>query len=167
MPNFKPNDQKTKTFWKRLEYDANFQTTRNNYMFPTVTDLGLSLGYKLGHSNVVGVGMSYKLGWGNGIRHIALNSQGVGLRSYLQMKLKGSFSATGGFEYNYTTPFTSYQQLKQLQYWTKSGLVGVTKTISVKSRVFKRTSVSLLWDFLSYKAVPKTQPILFRLGYSF
>ena len=34
MPDFKPNDQKTKTFWRRLEYGANFQTTRNNYAFP-------------------------------------------------------------------------------------------------------------------------------------
>jgi hypothetical protein len=167
MPDFKPNDQKTKTFWKRLEYDANFQTTRNNYMFPTVTDFGFSLGYKLGHSNLIGVGSSYKLGWGNGINHIAFSSQGVGLRSFLQIKIKGSFSATGGFEYNYTTPFTSYQQLKQLEYWTKSGLVGVTKTVSVKSRVFKKTTLSLLWDFLSYQAVPKTQPILFRIGYTF
>jgi hypothetical protein len=166
MPNFKPNDQKTKTFWKRLEYGANFQTARNNYMFPTVSDFGLSLGYKLGHGNIIGLGASYKLGWGNGIQHIALSSQGVGLRSYLQIKLKGSFSATGGFEYNYTTPFTSYQQLKQLQYWTKSGLVGVTKTVSVKSRVFKKTSVSLLWDFLSYEQHPQTQPLLFRVGYS-
>ena len=167
LPNFKPNDQKTKTFWRRLEYGANFQTTRNNYMFPTVTDFGLSLGYKLGHNNVVGVGASYKLGWGNGVQHIALSSQGVGLRSFLQIKLKGSFSATGGFEYNYTTPFTSYQQLRQLQHWTKSGLVGVTKTVSMKSRVFKKTTVSLLWDFLSYYQTPHTQPILFRLGYGF
>jgi len=166
MPNFKPNDQKTKTFWRRLEYGANFQTTRNNYMFPTVSDLGLSLGYKLGHGNIVGAGMSYKLGWGNGIRHITLSGQGAGLRSFLQIKLKGSISAFGAFEYNYTTPFTSYQQLTQLQYWTKSGLVGLTKTISVKSRVFKKTTLSLLWDFLSYQQVPKTQPLLFRLGYS-
>jgi len=167
MPDFKPNDQKTKTFWRRLEYGANFQTTRNNYLFPTVTDFGVSLGYRLGHNNLVGVGASYKLGWGNGIQHVTFSSEGVGLRSFLQIKIKSSFSATGGFEYNYTTPFTSYQQLKQLQYWTKSGLVGVTKTVSMKSRVFKKTTLSLLWDFLSYQQVPKTQPILFRIGYAF
>src|SRR6185312_3598648 len=167
MRNFKPNDQKTKTFWKRLEYGADFQTTRNNYYFPMVTDFGLSLGYKLGHNNVIGVGASYKLGWGNGIQHIAFTNEGVGLRSFLQIGIKGSFSATGGFEYNYTTPFTSYQQLKQIEYWTKSGLIGVTKTVSLKNRVFKKTSVSLLWDFLSYQEVPKTQPILFRIGYNF
>jgi len=167
MPNFKPNDQKTKTFWRRLEYGVDFQTTRNNYYFPMVTDFGFSLGYKLGHNNVIGVGASYKLGWGNGIQHIAFTNEGVGLRSFLQIKIKGSFSATGGFEYNYTTPFTSYQQLKQLEYWTKSGLIGVTKTVSMKSRVFKKTSISLLWDFLSYQQVPQTQPLIFRIGYSF
>lgn len=167
MPDFKPNDQKTRTFWKRLEFGTNFQTTRNNYMFPTVSDFGLSVGYRLGHDNIAGLGASYKLGWGNGIQHIALSSQGLGLRSFLQIKIKGSFSATGGFEYNYTTPFTSYQQLKKLQYWTQSGLLGVAKTISTKSKVFKKTSLSLLWDFLSYQAVPKTQPILFRIGYNF
>src|SRR5581483_1510628 len=149
-----------------LEYGANFQTTHNNYYFPMVTDLGASLGYKLGHGNVVGIGASYKLGWGNGIQHIALSSQGVGLRSFIQIRIKGSFSATGGFEYNYTTPFSSYQDLRLLQYWTKSGLIGVTKTVSLKNRVFKKTSVSLLWDFLSYQQVPRTQPLLFRIGYS-
>ena len=167
MPDFKPNDQKTKTFLKRLEYGVDFQTTRNNYYFPTVTDFGLSLGYKLGHDNVIGVGASYKLGWGNGIQHIAFSSQGVGLRSYLQIKIKGSFSATGGFEYNYTTPFANFQQVKQLQYWTRSGLIGVTKTVSMKNRTFSKTSLSLLWDFLSYQQTPPTQPFLFRIGYNF
>jgi len=167
MPDFNPNDQKTKTFWKRIEYGANFQTTRNNYYFPMVTDFGFSLGYKLGHNNLIGLGASYKLGWGNGIRHIAFTSEGVGVRSFLQIRIKGSFSATGGFEYNYTTPFTAYQQLKQIAYWTKSGLIGVTKTISMKSTVFKKTTLSLLWDFLSYQQAPRTEPILFRIGYNF
>jgi len=167
MPDFKPNDQKTKTFWKRLEYGANFQTEHTDYYYPTVTDFGASLAYKLGHDNLLGIGASYKLGWGNGIQHIAFSSQGVGLRSFVQIRIKGSFSATGGFEYNYTTPFANYQQLKQLQYWTKSGLIGVTKTVSMKNRVFKKTTLSLLWDFLSYEQVPQTEPFVFRIGYSF
>lgn len=167
MPDFRPNEQKTKTFWKRLEFGMNFQTTKNNYYFPTVTDLGLSMGYKLGHSNSVGVGASYKLGWGSGINHMALSSQGVGLRAYLDIKIKSSFSATGGFEYNYTTPFSSFQQLRQISHWTRSGLIGISKTVSVKSRVFSKTKLQLLWDFLSYQQVPKTQPIVFRIGYNF
>ena len=167
MPDFKPNDQTTKTFWKRLEYGSNFQTTHNNNYFPTVTDLGLSVGYRLGHSNIVGIGASYKLGWGNGIQHIALSGQGAGLRSFVNIRIKGSFSATGGFEYNHTTPFTSFQQLRALERWTQSGLIGVTKTVSMKGRMFKKTTLSLLWDFLSYQQTPPTQPLLFRIGYVF
>jgi hypothetical protein len=43
----------------------------------------------------------------------------------------------------------------------------VTKTVSMKSTVFKKTQISILWDFLSYEQVPRTPPFLFRVGYSF
>jgi len=167
MPDFKPNEQKTKSFWKRLEYGTNFQTTRNNYAFPTVSDFGLSVGYKVTDRSTVGIGVSYKLGWGNGIRHIAFSSQGAGLRSFVDIKIKGSFSASGGLEYNYTTPFRSIQQLYHWDNWTRSGLLGISKTVAMKSRVFKKTKLQLLWDFLSYGQRPRTQPILFRINYNF
>jgi len=167
MPNFKPNDQKTKTFLKRLQFGFNFQTTHTSNYYPSLLSLGLSLGYKLGHSNVIGIGASYELGTGNGINDIRFTSSGLGLRSFVNIKIKGSFSASGGFEYNYTTPFTTYQQLRQIEYWQKSGLIGVTKTISMKSKVLKQTTLSILWDFLSYQNVPPTQPVIFRMGYTF
>jgi hypothetical protein len=167
MPNFKPNDQKTKTFLKRLQYGFDLQATHYNNFYPALLSLGVSLGYKLGHSNVVGVGAAYELGTGNGIRDVRLTSQGLALRSFIDVKIKGSLSATGGFEYNYVTPFSSYQQLRQIQYWQRSGLIGVTNTISTKSKVLKQTTLSLLWDFLSYQNVPQTQPVIFRMGYNF
>jgi len=167
MPDFKPNNQKTKNFWRRLEYGTNLQTTRNSYYFPTVSDIGVSVGYKLSDKHIIGIGASYKLGWGNGIQHIAFSSQGAGLRSFVDIRLKGSFSVVGGFEYNYTRPFSSYQQLRAINDWTRSGLIGIGKTVSLKGRVFKKTQVELLWDFLSYGQIPQTQPILFRIGYHF
>ena len=167
MPTFPVNDQKKKTFLKRLEVGVNFQTAQTTYFYPTTSDLGLSLGYKLGHGNVIGAGISYKIGWGNGFQHIAFSSQGVGLRSFLQIKIHSSWSAAGGFEYNYQQPFNSYQDIRNLSVWTRSGLIGVTKTVSMKSTVFKKTQVQLLWDFLSYSQIPKTAPIIFRVGYSF
>lgn len=66
MPDFKRNEEKIKTFWRRLEYGTNLQTAHNSYLFPTTTDFGFSVGYKLGHSNIMGLGASYKLGWGRG-----------------------------------------------------------------------------------------------------
>jgi hypothetical protein len=165
-PNFRPNDQKTKNFIHRLQFGVDFQTTQSTYYFPAMTNLGVHLGYLLGHGNDVGVGAAMKIGWGTGFNHIAVTGQGVGLRSFFDIAIKGSFSATGGFEYNYTTPFMVYQQLRQIQYWTKSGLIGVSKTVSMKSRLLKQTKLSILWDFLSYEAVPKRTPLIFRVGYT-
>ncbi len=167
MPNFPVNDQKKKTFLKRLELGVNFQTVQTTNFFPTTSDLGLSLGYRLGHGNTVGAGISYKIGWGNGFQHIAFSSQGLGLRSFIQIKVHSSWGLAGGFEYNYQQPFSSYQDIRNFSAWSRSGLIGVTKTVSMKSTVFKKTQVELLWDFLSYSQVPKTSPILFRVGYSF
>jgi hypothetical protein len=164
---FRPNEQKTKTFLHRLEYGVNFQTTTSSYYYPTTTDFGLSLGYRLGHSNVIGIGASYKMGWGSSIQHVAITGQGVGLRSFLQVGIKNGFSAVGGFEYNYTTPFTNLQQLRRISDWTRSGLIGLSKTVSLKSRVFSKTQVQLLWDFLSYQQEPQTAPLVFRVGYTF
>src|SRR5579863_1688935 len=58
MPNFKPNDQHTKTFLQRLEYGTYFQTTPATTYYPSYSDLGLTLSYKLGHQNLIGVGAS-------------------------------------------------------------------------------------------------------------
>jgi hypothetical protein len=167
MPNFRPNDQHTKPFLQRLEYGTYFQTTPATTYYPSYSDLGLTLSYKLGHQNVIGVGASYKLGWGEPFQHISLSSQGVGLRSFVDISLKKSFSLTGGYELNYLTPFSSFQDVRLLSRWTPSGPIGLTKTISMKSTVFKKTQLSLLWDFLSYEQVPRTQPFVFRVGYSF
>jgi hypothetical protein len=157
----------THTFLKRLQFGFDFQSTHISNYYPSLLSLGVSLGYKLGHSNVIGIGVAYEMGIGNGVNDIHFTSQGLGLRSFVNIKIKASFSATGGFEYNYTTPFTTYQQLRQIEYWQRSGLIGVTKTISMKSKVLKQTTLSLLWDFLSYQNVPPAQPIIFRMGYTF
>lgn len=129
--------------------------------------MGLSLGYKLNDHNRVGIGAGYKLGWGSDIQHIHITSQGASLRSFLDIQVKKSWFASGGFEYNYQRSVYSLHLLKDMQNWTPSGLIGVSKIMSMKTKVFKNTKLQLLWDFLSYEQVPKTQPFLFRIGYSF
>jgi hypothetical protein len=168
MPDgFKPNGQKTKSFLKRLEYGANLQSQKANGLFPVTSDIGLSLGYKLDDKSILGIGACYKLGWGHGWDHISLTSEGVGLRSYLDWKIKGSFWISGGFEMNYKTAFRDFDVLRDMNAWQKSGLLGVSKTLPVKSKFLKKTMVTVLWDFLSYGQVPKTEPIKFRIGYNF
>ena len=170
LPNFKPNNQRTKSFLKRLEYGTNIQSAQSNTFFPTTTDLGLSVGYKINDKSTIGVGASYKIGWGRDVRHIVLTTQGMGLRSFLDVKLKGSFYATGGFEYNYQPPtLPDSIALKGLSAgpWQRSGLIGLTKIVSLKSKTFKKTKIQLLWDFLSYQQHPQTQAFKFRVGYNF
>ncbi len=167
IPDFKPNQQKTKTFLQRIEYGTNIQTQKSGSFFPATTDLALSAGYKLNDKNTIGIGASYKLGWGKDVQHMALSNEGIGFRSFADMKLKGTFYVSGSFEYNYQQAFASLQQINSLNSWSQSGLVGISKIISIKSKPFKKTKLQLLWDFLSYQQKPITQPIKFRVGYNF
>lgn len=169
MPDFKPNNQKTKSFLQRLEVGTNLQSTKSNYFFPTTTDLGLSIGYRLSDKSTIGVGGSYKVGWGKDIRNIVVTSQGAALRSFLDVKLRGSFFVSGGYEYNYQPAIAvagNGVDQKELG-WTQSGLVGLSKIVSMKTKFFKKTKVQLLYDFLSHQQVPKTQALKFRVGYNF
>jgi hypothetical protein len=168
---FKPNNQKTRPLLKRLEYGANIQAQRATNFFPATTDLGLSVGYKLNDKSIIGVGASYKAGLGGGWNHMELSSQGAGLRSFADLKLKGSIWISGGYEMNYksqlrgvqiSSPFVGGHEATA---WQQSGLIGLSKVMDVKSKFFKKTKLQLLWDFLSYQQVPRTQPVIFRIGY--
>ncbi len=171
---FKPNSQKVKTFLKRIEYGANVQSQRPNSLLPVATDFAATAGYKLNDKSIIGIGASYKLGWGNGFKDIHFSTQGFGLRSYVDVKLKGGIWISGGYEKNYQNELTPASQEigtgsfqgrgVRITPWQTSGLIGITK----KYKIGKKTnSLQLLWDFLSYQQVPKTQPIVFRVGYCF
>jgi hypothetical protein len=163
---FKPNNQKTKSFLKRLEYGTNMQTQKATNFFPVTSDIGLSIGYRLNGKSVIGVGASYKVGMGRGWNHIRITHEGIGLRTYADVKLKGSFWLSGGYEQNYKTAFNDFSQLRDRSAWQASGLFGLSKIIALKTKFLKKTKLSLLWDFMSYNQVPKTQPVIFRIGYS-
>lgn len=168
MPDFKPSNVKTKSFKNRLEYGTNFQTQRSTSFVPGTTDLGLSLGYRISDNSVAGIGTSFKIGWGQNIRNIKVSAEGLSIRSYLDVKLKGSFFISGGYEQNYRARFYNVQQLRnQPNQWSQSGLVGISKVVSLKTKLFKKTKVQLLWDFLSYTQRNTEQPIKFRVGYNF
>ncbi|MGB8192511.1 MAG: hypothetical protein WCF67_11360 [Chitinophagaceae bacterium] len=167
MPDFKPNKQKVKTFWQRVELGANVQSAKSNSFFPVASDLALMAGYKLNNRSTAGLGLSYKMGWGQNFRNIKITHEGIGFRSFFDMQLKGSFYASGGFEYNYQQPFDAMQRLYDLDSWQQSALIGVSKIVAVRSRLFKRTKMQLLWDFLSYQQIPRSQPLKFRIGYHF
>ncbi len=165
MPDFKPNGQKTKRFLQRVEYGVDFQTQKSNILVPTTSDIAMRLGYKLSDKNSVGLGISYKLGLGNGLNHIAFSNQGLGLRSYIDIKAKGSIWILGGFEYNYLQSFSKISEIKNLDLWQKSTLFGLSKKYKITQ---KRTgNLQLLFDALYQQHIPQSNPFLFRMGYLF
>ncbi|PZR28924.1 MAG: hypothetical protein DI535_04190 [Citrobacter freundii] len=164
---FKPNTQKTKSFLQRIELGANIQSQRSNGFFPVTSDLALTAGYKLNDKSVIGVGAGYKMGWGRNIQHIKVTHEGMSLRSFIDVKLKGSFWLTGGYEMHYRSSFKNIEELKDRSGWQESGLIGMSKVIDMRSKLLKKTKVQLLWDFLSYRQVPKPAAVLFRIGYNF
>lgn len=164
QPNFRPNHQKTKPFLQRLEVGTNIQTQKAKWMFPITSDIGLSLGYKLNDKSIIGAGISYKLGIGTGWQHINLTHQGIGVRSFLEYQLKGSLYISGGYEQNYRSEIRAIEVLKDRSAWQQSGLIGVTKKYKVSKKL--KGNMQLLWDFLSYQQIPKTQSLMVRIGYS-
>lgn len=164
---FKPNAQKTKSFLQRLEYGTNLQSQKGNSYFPNSSDLAFSLGYKLNDKSEIGIGASYKLGLGRGWNNIRFTNEGIGLRSYVDWKIKGGLWISGGYEMNYRSSFGRIDALKDLNSWQQSGLLGLSKTVPIKSKFFKKTKVQALWDMLANKNKPRTQAVIFRVGYSF
>ena len=170
IPDFKPNTQKTKSFLKRLEFGFNIQSQKTNYFLPTTSDIALTVGYKLSDKATTGIGASYKLGWGKGLNEISMSNQGMSIRTYADIKLKGSIWITGGYEQNWLPQLATILDSANVHPsgwgngWQKSGLVGLTK----KYKIGKKTgNFQLLWDFLSYQQIPKTQALKFRIGYTF
>ena len=143
MPDFKPNMQRTKTFWQRIEYGTDIQFAKNNSLLPPTSDISLSIGYKLDDKKILGIGASYKLGLGT-IDNIKFTNQGIGLRSYLDWKMKRQLFITGGFEMNYNAAFKDFSVLKNADVWQQAALIGLTKKIKVKTKWFKATKLQLL-----------------------
>jgi CO dehydrogenase nickel-insertion accessory protein CooC1 len=163
---FRPNSQRVKKFWKRIELGTNIQTVKNNGLLPVTTDLGLSAGYRLDDRSIIGIGGSYKIGFGKSIQNINITHQGVSLRSFIDWKLKKNLWVTGGYEMNYRAAFNSISLLKDLNAWQRSGLLGLSKKMNMKTKFFKNTKLQLLWDFISYQQMPRTPAIVFRIEYN-
>ncbi|UYQ94808.1 hypothetical protein MKQ68_06850 [Chitinophaga horti] len=101
MPEFKPNEMKTKSFLQRLEFGGNVQFQRSSQYFPTTGDIAGQVAYKFHKNGSAGMGVAYKLGMGSGWGHIAFSHQGVGVRSFVDWKIKGTFFLNGGYEHNW------------------------------------------------------------------
>lgn len=164
MPDFKPKEMKTKSFLQRLEFGSNIQFQRSNKFFPSTGDLAGQAAYKFHKNGSAGVGLSYKLGMGTGFDNIRFSSQGMGIRSFIDWKLKGTFFLNGGYEQNYQPDYAGVPEGVG-QKWTQSGLIGISKKYKINSKL--KGNMMVLFDFLYNQHVPRTDPVKVRLGYNF
>lgn len=164
MPAFKPNEMKSKSFWKRLEFGTNLQFVKSNTTLPSSAELGLQIAYKFHQNGAIGFGASYRAGYSN-IRRISISHQGIGIRSFIDHKLKSKIYINGGFEYNYNAAFKTIQVLKNMNAWQKSALLGVNRKYSISKKI--KASTMLLYDFLHNQHVPASPSLIFRIGYNF
>lgn len=166
MPDFKPNTRKTKPFLKRLEYGFNLQNTGGNSFLPNMSDIAITVGYKLNDKSVIGLGGSYKLGLGTGLNNIKLTGEGISLRSYIDYKLKGTFYISGGYEQQYLSRFDNVRIVfNNINAWKQSGLIGISKVQKIGKR--RKAKLQLLYDFLYQQNNNTQKPIVFRVGYVF
>jgi len=164
MPDFKPNEMKTKSFMQRLEFGSNVQFQRSNKFFPTTGDLAGQVAYKFHKNGSTGIGLSYKLGMGTGFDNIRFSGQGMGIRSFVDWKLKSTFFLNGGYEQNYQPDYAGVPEGVG-QKWTQSGLIGISKKYKINSKL--KGNMMVLFDFLYNQHVPRTDPVKVRLGYNF
>jgi hypothetical protein len=163
MPDFNVNEQKTKSFLQRIEWGSNMQTSKGNLYFPVTSDIGLSAGYKINDKSIIGIGASYKVGLGKSWQNINITHQGAGLRTFVDIKLKGSFWISGGCELNYRNEFRRIEVLKDMSAWQQSALLGISKKYKVGKKM--KGNAQLLYDFLWKQQQPRTNAVVFRVGY--
>lgn len=165
MPDFKPNNQKTKTFLKRMDYGVSLQAQRANYFFPMRTNLNVSVGYRLSDKKLIGIALIGIVGWGKGWDNVKVTAEGVGMRLFGEYKAKGSLWITGGAEFNYLKPIKDLEHIKTYSNWTRSALLGISRKYKVNKKM--SGNVQVLYDFLYKNNTPATEPIVFRVGYNF
>ena len=165
MPGYGPEKLKSKTFLQRIELGANVQFIRPRGIFPQTADVALQAGYKFSKKGTVGFGIAYRLGMGQGFDKINFTSEGLGIRSFADFKLKGNIFINGGFEQNYNSSFKQFEELKNNGSWTGSALLGLSKKIKGPKKL--TSNIQLLYNFLHRNTVPGSQPILFRTGFNF
>jgi hypothetical protein len=164
MPDFKPNNQRTKSFLQRLQLGGNIQFAKPNGIVPTTGDFAMTVAYKLNDKSSIGIGGSYKLGIGS-LKRIRFTHEGIGLRSFADLKLKGQFYITGGYELNHFARFTQIASINNFDYWQSSGLAGLSRKYKIGKK--RCGNFQVLYDFLHKQHTPHSQPLIIRTGFTF
>lgn len=173
IPGFKPNGEKTKSLWQRLELGTDCHFNRNNDLLPASGDFGLSIAYRMTKKGTIGIGGGWKMGMGKDINHIHISHEGISIRSFLEYTVMKGISIRGGWERNFLIRQIATENLTELKKssnWQQSALLGISKKMSIplKTPILKKKSASgnmqLLYDFLHDSHNPTTPALQLRVG---
>jgi len=164
MPGFKPSELKAKRFWQRMEWGGNIQFQKSTYYFPVTTDIAGQGAYLFHKNGSVGAGFTYKLGLGSDWSHIRLSHSGIGIRSFIDWRLKNTFYLNGGFELNRLSVKMVNGNAFNWHGWQSSALAGISKKYRINTRL--KGNIMVLYDFLAPLQVPKSNGFKVRFGYS-
>jgi hypothetical protein len=171
IPDFKPNNQKTKTLWQRIEYGSDLQLNRKSKEFPTSASMGFNIGYKLTDKARLGIGISTNLNIGNNWKKPAPVAEQLCFRSYVEFYIAKEFYLRGGWERQFTQSVTNLEFLDRKGFFRESALLGISRKIIVPGKIplLKKPMngrVTLMYDFFHNQHAPTTPAVVFRIGYN-
>lgn len=170
-PSFKINPMRGLPFWKRIEKQYNFQTTRATVDGqPAILQLSAMAGYRQSPRLSYGIGMVAATGLGQNWTNLHLCFQGIGLRSYLAWQWQYGIGAYAGYERLYKqaafgSNTAADQPLTQSPHSTasynESMMVGLTKGYHINDKW--NGQVQLLYD-IWWQQKGLQSPIMIRFS---
>jgi hypothetical protein len=170
MPDFKPNNQKTKTLLQRIEFGMDFQFNRKTQALPTSASTGFSIGYKLTDKASLGAGVSTDLNIGRSWKHPEPTADHLCFRSFAEYNIAKEFYVRGGWERQFTQTISNIDYLDQKGFYRESALLGISRKLGLPGKIpFTKKSmngrVMIMYDFLYHRHVPATPAIVFRVSF--
>lgn len=159
IPTFKANEMRKKSFFKRLSFGTNYQFTAARGTAPQMLDLGVQVAYQFNKNKQAGIGLGYRLGMGKSIRQLALSSEGLSMRSFFDLRIKGGIYASGGLELQYNTRFYQLRQLQLREQWNQLALIGISKKMNLGKKA--GAGISVQYNIFAHQQ-PATSPWVIR-----
>jgi ribosome-associated translation inhibitor RaiA len=159
IPTFKANEMRKKSFFKRLSFGTNYQFTAARGTAPQMLDLGVQVAYQFNKNKQAGIGLGYRLGMGKSIRQLALSSEGLSMRSFFDLRIKGGIYASGGLELQYNTRFYQLRQLQLREQWNQLALIGISKKMNLGKKA--GAGISVQYNIFAHQQ-PASSPWVIR-----
>ena len=143
-PSFKINPMRGLPFWKRIEKQYNWQTTRATLDGkPALLEVSAMAGFKQSPKLSYGLGIATAIGLGQSWSNIRFTWQGLGLRSYAAWQWQYGIGAYAGYERMYKQFAFTGDNAKATELtpsvhnaarWSESVLLGLTKKYNINTK---------------------------------